>query len=52
MVGKQKATNFGKVEESEVRDEMIPERYNTKTELTVEVKPGNNPVKLDLHSKR
>jgi hypothetical protein len=52
VVGTQTAMNFGKVEVSEVRAEKIPEWYNTKTELTVQIKPGSNPVKFDLKSKR
>lgn len=31
--------------------ETIPPRYNTKTELTADVKSGKNDINFDLHSK-
>jgi hypothetical protein len=35
----------------EVRNEIIPAKYNSKSELKFEVKPANEPVKYDLTSK-
>ena len=53
VAGKKKQKGFdGKDEEIELREEMIPENYNTKTELTEEFKSGSNTVKLDLKSKK
>ncbi len=53
VVGKRTQKGFdGKDEEIELKDEMIPERYNSKTELSEEIKPGPNPLKFDLKSKK
>jgi hypothetical protein len=53
VVGKRKQKGFdGKEEEVDLTEEMIPERYNARTELSEEIKPGSNSVKLDLKSKR
>ena len=50
-VRKQKGFD-GAVEEIELKDEMFPEWYNMKTELSEEIKPGSNTIKLDLKSKK
>src|SRR5437764_870067 len=53
VLGKKIQKGFdGKDEEVEDNEELFPERYNTATELTAEVIPGKNEVKLELHSKR
>lgn len=53
VVGKTKQKGFSAAdEEIELSAEMIPEWYNTKTELSEEIKPGPNTVKLDLKSTR
>jgi hypothetical protein len=53
VVGKRKQKGFsGAEEEVEITEEMFPERYNTKTELSEEIKLGPNTVKLDLKSKK
>lgn len=53
VVGKRKQKGFGgEEEEVELTQEMFPERYNAKTELSEVIKPGSNSVKLDLKSKR
>lgn len=53
VVGKRKQKGFdGKDEEIEMSEEMIPDRYNTKTELTEEFKAGSNPITLDLKSQK
>lgn len=36
----------------ELTEEIIPEQYNSKSELTEEVKSGAHTVTLDLHSKK
>ncbi|GEM_PF-3341904 len=41
----------GKVEVLELKEEMIPERYNTKTELGAQINPGVNQLNLQLKSK-
>ena len=47
VVGKRKQKGFdGKDEEVEITQELFPERYNVKSELTATVKPGPNPLKL------
>jgi hypothetical protein len=52
-VSKRKQKGFdGNWEEIELKDEFIPEWYNTKTELSEEIKPGRNTIKLDLKSKK
>ncbi len=53
VVGKRTQKGFdGKDEEIELRDEMIPENYNSKSELEEEIKPGPNAIKFDLKSKK
>jgi hypothetical protein len=53
VVSKRKQKGFdGKDEELDITEEMIPEHYNTKTELTEEFKSGPNTVKFDLKSKK
>jgi hypothetical protein len=41
----------GTVDEGAALEELIPERYNARTELTTEVKKGTNKVRFDLKSK-
>lgn len=51
IVGKRKQKGFdGKDEEVELTEELFPERYNRKTELTTTVARGTNTLKLDLKS--
>ena len=52
VVGKTKATGIGDPVEAEITEEMIPERYNTKTELTTPITSSTRDLKLELHSKR
>ncbi len=53
VVGKRRQKGFsGAEEEVELTEEMFPERYNTKTELSEEIKSGPNIIKLDLKSGR
>lgn len=53
VVGTRKQKGFdGKEEVIEMVEEMIPERYNAKTELVEEVKSGANTIKLELKSKK
>lgn len=53
VVGKRKQRGFsGEVEEVELTEELFPERYNTKSELREEIRPGPNTIKLDLKSKK
>ena len=49
VVGKRKQKSFdGTDEELEVTEELFHERYNIKSELSKEIKPGSNTIKLDL----
>jgi hypothetical protein len=49
VVGKKRQKGFdGKDEEVELTEELFPERYNTKTELTTKIDRGTNTVKLDI----
>ncbi|MCE9563297.1 MAG: carboxypeptidase-like regulatory domain-containing protein [Planctomycetes bacterium] len=51
--GKRTQKGFdGKDEVIELTEEMVPEWYNKKTELTEEIKPGRNTLKLDLTQKK
>ena len=51
VVGKRKQKAFdGTDEEVELTDEAFPPRYNTKSELVEEIKPGAKVIKLDLKS--
>src|SRR5262245_57398398 len=51
VVGKRKQKGLsGEEEEVAQTEEMFPERYNTKTELSAEIKSGANTVKLELMS--
>jgi hypothetical protein len=51
VVGKRTQVGMdGKNEEVEITEELFPERYNTQTELSEEIKPGQNTLKLDLKS--
>jgi len=51
--GKRTQKGFdGKDEVIELTEEMLPEWYNKKTELTEEIKPGRNALKLDLKPKK
>jgi hypothetical protein len=53
VVGKRKQRGFsGEVEEVELTEELFPERYNTKSELREEIRPGPNTLKLDLKSQK
>ena len=49
VISKRKQKAFdGTDEEVEITEELFPERYNSKTELTEEIKPGANTIKLEL----
>jgi len=49
VVGKRTQKGFdGKDETLDVTQELFPDRYNSKTELTEEIKSGVNVIKLDL----
>lgn len=53
VTGKRKQKGFdGKDEELDITEEMIPENYNAKTELTEEIKSGSNTLKFELKSKK
>ena len=53
VVATRKQKGFdGKDEEVPVTEELFPPRYNTKTELSHEIKPGANTLKLDLKSSK
>lgn len=41
----------GQPADSAIGREIVPEKYNTQTELAAEVKSGKNTLKLELHSK-
>ncbi|MFO0810736.1 MAG: hypothetical protein U0746_19070 [Gemmataceae bacterium] len=43
----QKQMKRGTVDEGAALEEMIPERYNSRTELTADVKPGPNDWRYD-----
>jgi len=51
VIGKRKQKAFdGTDEEVEITEEAFPPRYNTKSELLQEIKPGANAIRLDLTS--
>jgi hypothetical protein len=51
VVGKRKQKAFdGTDEEVELTEELFPERYNAKTELSHEIKPGPNKIDLKLNA--
>ena len=53
VVGKTKERGKdGVLEEVDMTEELFPERYNTKTELTEEIKSGRNTMNLDLQSEK
>ncbi|WP_020474322.1 peptidase associated/transthyretin-like domain-containing protein [Zavarzinella formosa] len=53
VAGTKKQKGFdGKLEEIEITEELFPERFNTKSELSKEIKPGSNEFNLDLKSKK
>ena len=52
VIGKRKQKGFsGEIEELEITEELFPERFNTKSDLYEEIKPGQTEIKLDLKSK-
>lgn len=51
VVGRRKAYDTPDSPEVDVTEEAVPERYNAKTELRLEVKPGANSRDFDLSSK-
>jgi hypothetical protein len=52
VTGKRTQTGFdGKDETIETTDELFPEKFNTKSVLSEEIKAGPNELKLDLQSK-
>lgn len=50
-VNSAKEMKRGTVDEGAALEELLPEKYNLKTELKVDVKSGTNDVKFDLKSK-
>lgn len=53
VIGKRTQKGFdGKDEQVELTGELFPERYNTKSELTQEIRAGSNEVKLDLKASK
>ena len=51
VIGKRKQKGFdGAEEEVELTEELFPPRYNEKTELIEEIKPGSNTLKLEARS--
>jgi hypothetical protein len=52
VISKRTQKNFdGQDETLDVTGEMFPPQFNVQTKLTQEIKPGPNPVKLELNSK-
>jgi hypothetical protein len=52
VTGTRKQLGFdGKEEVLTLSEELFPERFNTNTELTEVIKPGNNTITLNLKSK-
>lgn len=51
IVGYQKLYNTPDSPTHPVLEEMLPEKYNVETELTLDVKPGKNEKNYDLSSK-
>jgi hypothetical protein len=52
VTGKRTQKGFdGKDETIETTEELFPEKFNTQSILTEEIKPGENALKLDLQSK-
>lgn len=50
--GTRKQKGFdGKEEVLEITEELFPERYNSKTELVAEIKPGQNTLKYEAKAK-
>ncbi|HYH65185.1 MAG TPA: hypothetical protein VD866_10865 [Urbifossiella sp.] len=53
QVGTRRQKGFdGKEEEVRVTEPLFPERFNTKSELVEDIKPGSNTMKFDLKSGR
>ena len=50
VVGKKKLYNTPTSPEAPVTEELLPDRYNTKSQLKTQVKPGRNPVVFELTS--
>jgi hypothetical protein len=51
VIGTRKQKGFdGKDEEVELTEELFPERYNARTELSQEIRPGTNKIDLKLDS--
>lgn len=49
VVGKRKEIGFsGAEEELEITEELFPEKFNTTSELSEEIKSGSNTIKLEL----
>lgn len=51
VVGRRKAYDTPDSPEVDVTEEAVPERYNAKTELRLDVKPGPNTKDFDLSTK-
>ena len=52
VVGQRKQKDFeGKDEVLDITDELFPEKFNVKSQLTQEIKPGSQTLPLDLKSK-
>ena len=50
-INSQKEMKRGTVDEGAALEELIPEKYNSRTTLKTQVKSGTNEVKYDLQSK-
>lgn len=50
VVGKKKLYNSPTSPEAPITEELLPEKYNAKSELKTQVKPGRNPVVFELTS--
>jgi len=51
VVGKRSDESYGQTVEVNVTEELIPERYNKKTELRAEIKSGGNELNWELRSR-
>ena len=51
VVGKRRDDTYGQAVEVNVTEELIPERYNKKTELRAEIKSGGNELNWELRSR-
>jgi hypothetical protein len=50
VVGRETVTAYGVTQDADRTAEAVPERYNTRSELTADVRPGTNRFDFDLTS--